>query len=222
MKYQLVVFDMDGTILNTMDDLVATTNYALRVCGMPQKTRQEVQACVGYGLEVLLNKAVPEGTSKEEHQKMIDAYHTYYREHYADFTRPYEGIVQTIRRLREEGVKTAVVSNKSDYGVQLLARKYFCGLFDTARGMKEGMNCKPAPDAVLDVLRTLNVPAEHAVYVGDSDVDIFTANNAGMDCLSVTWGFRSESSLRQAGARHILHETHESADFVLTENQKEQ
>ena len=204
MRYRLVIFDLDGTILDTLEDLAAAGNHALSVCGMPQRTVDEVRQFVGNGIRRYLQRAVPEGTPDAEIDRVHEAFTAYYSVHYADRTAPYPGIPALLQKLREAGIRTAVVSNKPDYGVQSLCAQYFPGLFDAAAGEREGVRRKPAPDAVDAVLASLEIPREEAVYIGDSDVDIDTARNAGMPCISVSWGFRSAAFLQEHGASQIV------------------
>ena len=200
---QTVIFDLDGTILNTLDDLADAANYALRRRGFPPRTTDEVRRFVGNGIRLLIERSVPAGTAPEEIQQVYDAFNTYYKEHCADKTRPYAGVLEMLRMLRMNGCKTAVLSNKADYAVQALCRRYFDGLLDAAAGERPGIPKKPAPDAVLALMRQLDAAPEHTVYVGDSDVDIETARNAGLPCISVDWGFRSREFLLAHDAAFI-------------------
>ena len=204
LKYLLVIFDMDGTILNTLEDLTRTTNAALAEQGLPQHTMDEVRRMVGNGIRRLIERAVPEGTAVPVIEETLAAFNRYYAVHCGDHTCPYPGVPELLESLRRAGVRTAVVSNKADYGVQELCRQYFPGLFDVAVGQRDGIRTKPAPDAVLAVLEQLAVPPERAVFIGDSDVDVLTARNAGLDCLAVDWGFRERAVLEQAGATAIF------------------
>ena len=147
---------------------------------------------------------MPEGTNDADVDKVYAAFKDYYRQHCADKTKPYNGIVSALRKLKAEGYKLAVVSNKADFGVQILCKKYFDGLFEFAVGAKEGIRKKPYPDAVVEVLERMCVEKSEAVYIGDSDVDIETAKNAGLRCISVDWGFRSRKFLLEHGAETII------------------
>lgn len=201
---KLYIFDLDGTILDTLDDLHDSVNYALASVGFPNRSLDEVRSFVGNGILKLIQRAVPEGTNDTDVDKVYAVFKDYYRQHCADKTRPYNGIVSTLRRLKDEGCRLAVVSNKADFGVQILCRKYFDGLFEFAVGAKEGIRKKPYPDAVLEVLERMCVEKSEAVYIGDSDVDIETAKNAGLKCISVDWGFRSREFLLEHGAGTII------------------
>lgn len=204
MKYELAIFDMDGTILNTLEDLADSLNAALTHFSYPTRTLEEVRCFVGNGLMKLLERGVPANTSPEDIQKVFDYFMPYYQEHYAIKTRPYDGILDTIQKIRNAGIKTAVVSNKADAAVQDLCIQYFPGLFDYAIGEKKGNARKPAPDAVNEALQVLNFKKEQAVYIGDSDVDLATAKNADLDCIAVAWGFRDKTFLKEHGATCII------------------
>ena len=207
MRYRLAVFDMDGTILDTLDDLTDTLNMSLAEVGMPVRTKDEVCSFVGNGVGKLLERAVPQGTTEEEMAALAGAFRKNYAVHCADKTKPYDGVPELIAALRAAGLKTAVVSNKVDFAVQTLAEDYFKGLFDMAVGEldmavgeREGVRRKPAPDSVNEVMRTLGIPQEKTVYIGDSDVDADTARNAGVDFVGVEWGFRPREVLLEHGA----------------------
>ena len=204
LNYALAIFDMDGTILNTLEDLTLATNAAMAAQGMPLHTEDEVRRMVGNGIRRLVERAVPPGTPPAAVEDTLTAFNEFYAAHCADHTGPYPGIPELLTTLRQAGVRTAVVSNKADYGVQALCRRYFPGQFDVAVGQRDGIRMKPAPDAVRAVLETLEIPPERAVFVGDSDVDVQTAQNAGLPCLGVDWGFRERRVLEQAGAAAVL------------------
>lgn len=211
MKYKLAIFDLDGTILDTLEDLADAVNYALGEYGYPLRTIEEVRRFVGNGIRKLIERAVPAGLTQEEIIGVHQTFSAYYQKHCADKTRPYEGIVPLLQRLRAAGCLTAVVSNKANAAVQPLCRQYFEGLFDYAVGERAGINRKPAPDAVLEVLRRLQVDAKDAVYIGDSEVDIQTAANAGLDSIIVTWGFRDRAYLESQGGRRFADSPEEIA-----------
>ena len=200
MKYRLAIFDMDGTILDTIQDLTEALNHTLRAYSLPEHSVSEVMFMVGNGIHKLIERAVPEGVSGELIEKVYTDYLPYYQEHCADATKPYKGIVSIIQRLRSLGILTAVVSNKKDAAVSELCEIYFKDCFDAAVGERDGMQRKPAPDSVFEILKKLGVRKEDAVYIGDSDVDLKTAENAGMDVIAVTWGFRSKEFLAEHGA----------------------
>ena len=213
--YKLAVFDMDGTILDTLEDLKDSTNYALEKCGYPTRTYDEVRRFVGNGIRKLIERAVPEGLTVEQIDRVHEVFTEHYKVHCADKTKAYDGIKPLLEKLRASGVKTAVVSNKADYGVQELCKEYFDGLFDYAVGEREGIRRKPAPDAVNEALRVLGMSKSEAVYIGDSDVDFETAKNAELPCISVLWGFRDEEFLRERGATLFVHDPAEIYDIVM-------
>ena len=215
MRYKLAVFDMDGTILNTLEDLADSTNYALKVNGLPERTIDEVRRFVGNGIRLLIERAVPADTDKELTDKVFDTFKEYYKTNCAVKTRPYDGIKDVLLELRKAGCLTAVVSNKADFAVQDLCKDYFDNLFDFAIGEREGIKKKPAPDSVFEVLSKLNVEKADAVYIGDSDVDFATSVNAGMDVIMVGWGFRDEEFLREKGAKRIIKQPSEILDIIL-------
>lgn len=209
MKYDVVIFDMDGTILNTLEDLAAGLNHALERNGLPRRTREEVRRFVGNGIRKLVERGVPAGTAVSVVDKVQASFTEYYRVHCADTTRPYDGIPELIRTLRQKGCRIAVVSNKPDYGVQELCKKYFNGLFDFAVGEREGIRKKPAPDSVNEVLKKVACPPEKAVYVGDSEVDVETARSAGVACVCVDWGYRDRAFLAACGAKRVVSDAKE-------------
>lgn len=215
MRYKLAVFDMDGTILNTLEDLADSTNYALKANGLPERTIDEVRRFVGNGIRLLIERAVPTDTDKKLTDKVFDTFKEYYKTHCAVKTRPYDGIKDVLLELRKAGCLTAVVSNKADFAVQDLCKDYFDNLFDFAIGEREGIKKKPAPDSVFEVLSKLNVEKDNAVYIGDSDVDFATSVNAGMDVIMVGWGFRDEEFLREKGVKRIIKQPSEILDIIL-------
>ena len=204
MKYQLAIFDLDGTLLNTLEDLADSTNYIMRSFGYPERTLAEVRNFVGNGIRKLLERSAPNGTSPEEIDRMFAQFKEHYGAHCADKTKPYEGIMELLRKLQEQGVKLAVVSNKADYAVKALCEQYFCGVFDEAVGERVGIARKPAPDTVNEVLKNLQIEKAQAVYIGDSEVDVQTAKNAELNCIAVDWGFRDKEVLKEAGAETIV------------------
>lgn len=215
MNYKLAVFDMDGTILDTLEDLKDSLNYALAEAGCPTRTLAEVRRFVGNGMQKLIERATPADSSAEEKEKILVSFKAHYKEHCADKTKAYDGILELLRTLRESGCRTAVVSNKGDFAVQELCRQYFDGLMDCAIGEKEGVKKKPAPDSVNEVLKELQTDRQDAVYIGDSEVDIQTAENAGMDCIIVSWGFREREFLKEQGAEMIVDSVEELRKQIL-------
>ncbi len=195
-----VVFDMDGTILDSLDDLKNSINRALRENGLPERSRNDVRAFLGKGMVYLTHKCVPEGTDEETETKVLNAHKEYYPLHCAELTKPYPGIPELLAYLKNVGIKTAVVSNKTDENVKRLAEKYFDGLFTVTIGAREGVPRKPARDLIDIALNELQVSEEEAVYVGDSDIDVATAKSSDLDMITVLWGFRDKPELIEAGA----------------------
>lgn len=193
-----ILFDLDGTLLDTLGDLHAAVNHVLAQFGYPTRTIEEVCRFVGNGAGRLIHLAVPEGADEAP---VLEAFQRHYAAHCDILTRPYVGIVEALAVL-QENYPLAVVSNKPDAAVKELAKIYFPNLY--ARGESADCPRKPAPDMVFKAMEALGV--DRCIYVGDSDVDVMTAKNAGVPCLSVTWGFRSEDELREAGAQYFCHQ----------------
>lgn len=196
-----VVFDLDGTLLDTLDDLTAAVNHALAAVGLPARRRDEVRAFLGNGIRRLVRASVGENCPEAVAERAFETFQRYYMAHCMERTRPFAGIDGLLAALRREGVATAIVSNKADAAVQLLRERFFADTVDIAVGESAAVRRKPHPDAILKAVRDLGrLPAE-AVYVGDSEVDIEAARRAEIDCITVLWGFRDEDFLRQAGAK---------------------
>ena len=218
MKYKIAIFDLDGTLLDTLQDLANSTNFALSSFGYPERSLEEVRRFVGNGIEKLIERAVPDGTPSEERSRVLAVFKAHYAEHCEDHTAPYEGIIKVLDCLKEKGVTVAVVSNKIDCAVKSLCEKYFADRIFVAVGEREGIRRKPYPDSVFEVLdKTGFVPAE-AVYIGDSEVDVQTAENAGMDMITVTWGFRDKDFLMKSGARVFANSADELEHLILSES----
>ena len=209
-----VIFDMDGTLLNTLEDLTDATNAGLAYFSYPPRTLEEVRQFVGNGVENLMRQAVPDGTSRENIGKCIAAFKEYYAQHWQDKTAPYNGILQLLSALKNRGINTAVISNKYDKAVLQLCEDYFPGKFDAARGERDCVPRKPAPDGIYAVLEELGSDRQHAVYVGDSEVDVATAHNAGLKCIGVTWGFRDRRLLEEKGAEYIIDRPDELLEII--------
>ena len=203
--YKTVIFDLDGTLLDTLDDLWDAVNAALEKFGLPLRTREEVRAFIGNGIVKLMQRAsgLVEG---EIFDGVLAEFKRYYGAHCEDKTQPYAGVIPMLERLRAKGIQTAVVSNKADFAVKKLAKGYFHGLLQEAVGENEeaGIRKKPAPDSLLAVMENLGAGTCSTVYVGDSEVDIQTAQNAGVDCISVTWGFKDKDFLIENGATVLV------------------
>jgi len=204
--FKVYIFDLDGTLLDTLGDLAASTNYALRTHGMPEHSIDDVRRFVGNGVRKLMERAIPGGAANPDFEATFATFRQYYMEHSLDTTKPYEGIPETLAELKRRGCRLAVVSNKMMAATQELCRYFFSDTIEVAIGENEsqGIRKKPAPDTVFAALRKLGVGNGEAVYVGDSDVDIQTAANAGLPCISVLWGFRDRDFLIQHGAKSFI------------------
>ena len=204
--FKVCIFDLDGTLLDTLGDLAASTHYALRTHGMPEHSIDDVRRFVGNGVRKLMERAIPGGAANPDFEATFATFRQYYMEHSLDTTKPYEGIPETLAELKRRGCRLAVVSNKMMAATQELCRYFFPDTIEVAIGENEsqGIRKKPAPDTVFAALRKLGVGNGEAVYVGDSDVDIQTAANAGLPCISVLWGFRDRDFLIQHGAKSFI------------------
>ena len=212
--YNTFIFDLDGTLLNTLDDLAASVNYALRTHEMPERTLDEVRSFVGNGVRLLMERAIPEGTDNPRFEETFATFRQYYMDHSLDKTRPYEGIPEMIHALKQRGCRLAVVSNKFYAATQELIRHFFPEItVAIGEHESEGIRKKPAPDTVFEALRQLGVAKEKAVYVGDSDVDLQTAHNSGLPCISVLWGFRDRDFLLAHGATTFISQPKELLSY---------
>lgn len=198
--YETYIFDLDGTLLNTLDDLASSCNYALRTNGFPERTVDEVRQFVGNGVKKLMERAIPGGLENPLFERVFADFRQHYLEHGLDTTRPYPGVMDMLERLHCEGRKIAVVSNKFYAATNDLCRHFFAKYISVAIGEREDVRKKPAPDTVLEALRQLHSDKSGAVYIGDSDVDVMTAKNCGIPCISVLWGFRDKDFLLAHGA----------------------
>lgn len=213
MKYQAVLFDMDGTLLDTLGDLTGSLNHTLSANGYPPRTAEEVRSFVGNGARVLVRLALPEGTAEEEAERVLREYQAYYLAHPCVETHPYPGLTELVAQLEARGVKTAIVSNKPDATAKALGERFFPGMLTV--GDDGAHPRKPAPDNVYRALAALGVSPEHTAYVGDSEVDEATARNAGVDGYIVGWGFRDRAFLLQSGVSEVLESTEALLEKLL-------
>ena len=204
-----LLFDLDGTLLDTLEDLLDATNYALRTYGYPERTLPELRRFVGNGAENQIRLSLPEGSSPEEVQKVLAVYKPYYTAHCQIKTGPYAGVLEQLDLLKEK-YPIAIVSNKPDSAVKALCADFFSGYY--ALGEISGCPRKPAPDMVYKAMEAIG--AEKAIYIGDSEVDVLTAKNAGIPCLSVLWGFRDKEDMEAVGAQYFCDKTEELADAI--------
>lgn len=211
---EAVIFDLDGTLLNTLYDLADSVNWALEKYGQPTRSIEEVRAFVGNGLRNLMQRAVPNGEENPVFEDLFEFFREYYKSHCNIKTAPYEGIMELMKELKGRGIQMAIVSNKIDAGVKELNAIHFAEYVDVALGEREGIERKPAPDSVNEAIRLLGVNKENTVYVGDSDVDIQTAKNAEIRCVSVSWGFRDEAFLMEHGAGIMIDRPLELLEYL--------
>ncbi len=214
MPYKLAIFDLDGTLLDTLDDLADAVNHALAAYDFPARTKEEVCSFIGNGARHLIRCAVGENVDEATMLAVFEEYSEYYKTHGDIKTRPYDGIIDMLDRLKKSGVKLAMLSNKPDSAVQILNKRYFGDVFDFAAGERAGIPRKPAPDAINAILEDFMLSADESVYIGDSDVDVDAARNASMTCISVCWGFRDADFLSAHGATHIISKADELFDEI--------
>lgn len=199
-EFDTYIFDLDGTLLSTLDDLAISTNYALTWAGMPDRSLEEVRMFVGNGVKLLMERAIPGGASNPKFDETYAKFREHYLAHSLDHTRPYDGVQEMLTELKRRGKKIAIVSNKFYNATQELAKHFFADTVEVAIGERENIRKKPAPDTVFEALKQLGTTKERAVYIGDSDVDVMTAKNVGIPCISVLWGFRDREFLVEHGA----------------------
>ena len=209
-----IVFDLDGTLLDTLTDLAASTNYALRSCGMPEHSIDDVRRFVGNGVCMLMTRAVPDGENNPRFDEAFSVFRQHYMQHCLDTTCPYPGIMEALARLKEKGMMLAIVSNKMQVATEELRQHFFSQYIDVAIGERAAIRKKPAPDTVNEALCLLGISHDEAIYVGDSDVDIDTARAAMMPCASVLWGFRDRQFLLNHGATRLLSSPEELLSLV--------
>lgn len=203
-KYKAVIFDLDGTLLNTLEDLHESMNVALASCGMPEQSYDESRHFVGNGVRTFMELSVPDGSLNPRFEEAFSLFKLHYSKHCNDKTCLYPDIEEMLIMLKADGYMTAIVSNKYQVGVDILMKQYFRDYISIGIGEHEGIKRKPSPDGVYEVLRQLGITAGEAVYVGDSEVDIATAENAGMDCIAVGWGFRTRKEQEAAGGKMFI------------------
>lgn len=204
MKYDAIIFDLDGTLTDTLEDLKNSVNYALKESGFPERNLDEVRSFVGNGVRRLIYLSVPENTPDEISESCLEVFKGYYKDHSLIKTKPYDGIIPMLERMKKEGIKTAVVTNKMHEAAVDIVNLFFDGLIDVTIGQIDGVAQKPQPDGIYAALEKLGVSKDKAVYVGDSEVDCITAKNAEIPCIGVTWGFRSKEVLLENGADYII------------------
>ncbi len=216
--YKLAIFDLDGTLLNTLHDLAQSCNYALRTLGLEEHPVNQYKRYVGNGVYKLMERMLPDGRQDDEMiQKAKELFDAYYVNHSMDYTRPYDGIMPLLTELRDKGIRLAVASNKPDAYTKELVQILFKEKIEVAFGQREGIPAKPDPEVVWEILSYFNMSPSECIYIGDSDVDIFTAKNAGITSVGAAWGFRTKQELLDAGANYIILNPDELKQLILGE-----
>jgi phosphoglycolate phosphatase len=214
MQYNTVIFDLDGTLLNTLDDLTDSVNYGLQQFGFPTRNKSEVRQFVGNGIRKLMERSVPSGTSSDKVEQCLSTFVEYYSNNLQNKTKPYDGICEILNALKRQGYHLAIVSNKYDAAVKSLCNDYFRDYIQVAIGESSSVGKKPAPDSLYAALNELGSEKASAIYVGDSEVDVQTAHNAGIPCIGVTWGFRDKEVLQSEGADRIIDSPYQLLEFL--------
>lgn len=214
MEKDTIIFDLDGTLLNTLADLHACFNHAIKSFGYPERTLAEIKSFVGNGIKKAIARALPENIEEEMLNKIVDYFRIYYEEHMHELTQPYEGVIDLLKELKSKGYKIGVVSNKYDDSVKELCEYFFGNYIKVAIGESPEIRKKPEIDGVLKAIKELDSSIEKAIFVGDSDVDIMTAKNLGIPCISVLWGFRDKEFLKVSGAKIFVQEPKEIPEII--------
>ena len=214
MKYTTIVFDCDGTLLDTLTDLRNAVNYVLRAHDLPERSVPEVKAALGNGVAHLMCQSLPDSIPEAEFNTYLDEFKAYYGEHLQDYTAPYPGMLDVLDTLRAKGYKLAIVSNKIQEGITPLNKEYFGDRLPVAIGERPGLQRKPAPDMVLQALQELGSTQDESIYIGDSEVDVATAKNSGLLCIGVTWGFRDEQLHKDLGVTHIARKAEDIVTII--------
>lgn len=209
-----VIFDLDGTLLYTLEDLKNSVNFALKESGFQERSLDEIREFVGNGIKNLVKRAVPENTDDATFEKCFLSFKEHYRLHSNDTTKEYEGVTETLRCLKDNDFLLAVISNKADFAVKKLCSEFFGDLFACAFGDRDGVERKPSPDSVNEIIELLGVLRENCYYVGDSEVDVITARNANLKCIACTWGFRSRSVLEAEKPEYIIDDVKDILEIV--------
>lgn len=213
---KIIIFDLDGTLLNTLEDLADSTNYALKQFKYETRTVNEIRDFVGNGVAKLIERAIPKGRENPNYKECLRIFKDHYAKNMFNKTQPYPNIINTLKKIKSEGTKIAVVSNKFDLAVKELCDKYFPDLIDISTGENEkaGIRKKPAPDAIFKILKQFDIKKEDAIYIGDSEVDIQTAQNASLPCISVAWGFKTKKFLHKNKAEIIIDKPQEIMKYL--------
>lgn len=211
-----IIFDLDGTLLDTLDDLKDSINFSLTKNGLPTRTKTEVRSFVGNGIRIMLERSVPENTDADTFNKVYDDFCEYYKLHMEDKTAPYEGINEMLKTIKAEGFKTAIVTNKADFAAQDLCKRMFGDTIDLIVGSVDDRPNKPAPDGAYYAVDTLKSSRENTIFVGDADTDILTANNAGLPSIGVLWGFRDRQVIEKEGAKYIAETVNDLENLLIS------
>lgn len=209
-----IIFDLDGTLLYTLEDLTDSVNYALSNLGYPKRSIDEIRTFVGNGIMLLIERALPAGKNNPDYDKCLNIFIEHYSTNMFSKTKPYDGIISMLSTLKQENYKIGVVSNKHDSAVNELVKTYFKGLVDIAIGQQYNLKPKPAPDGIIMVINKLKVSKEECIIIGDSEVDIETANNIGIPCLSVTWGYKTIDFLYEHGATTFVYTPEDILEII--------
>lgn len=220
MKYRAIIWDLDGTLLNTIDDLKDSVNFALTTFHFRERSLEEVKASVGNGVERLLSLSLPKGEDTPKFKEILETFKTYYSQNSAVKTKPYKDILGTITQIKKLGIKQAVVSNKFDNAVKELCPKYFGNIFTACIGETSNIRRKPAPDMLLKASAILKINKEEILFVGDSEVDFKTAQNANIPCVSALWGFRTKEELLKYGAKTFASNPKDVLRIILNDTNK--
>ena len=212
-----IIFDLDGTLLYTLEDLKDSVNFALSKFNYPQKTLPEIKSFVGNGVKILMELSIPNGKNNENFEECLEIFKTHYAQNMFNKTKPYDGIIEMLEKLQKLGFKTAVVSNKFDSATKKLCEKYFTEKIELAIGESENIRKKPAPDSVFKVMEILNSNKNFTYFVGDSEVDIQTAQNANIKCISVTWGYKNEEFLRKNNAEFLANSPKQILEIITSQ-----
>lgn len=214
MSIETIIFDLDGTLLYSLEDITDSVNFAMKKYGFNQYTVPEVKDAIGNGVRFLMERITPDDISEDVFENCLKDFKAHYSENMYNRTRAYDGIIEMLKKLRADGYKIAVLSNKFDSAVKALCEKYFGELVDLALGQTESIGEKPSPSGVFEIAKALGTPVENCIFVGDSEVDIQTANNAGIDCISVTWGYKDFKFLYENGASKLVYIPEDILDLL--------
>ncbi len=211
----VIIFDLDGTLLYTLEDLKDSVNFALKKYNYDPISLEQTKKFVGNGVRKLIERAIPDGEQNINFEECLKTFKTDYSENMCNKTKPYDGVLKVLEKIKNMGIKTAVVSNKFDSAAKELCKRYFGNLIDIVVGQSDSIPQKPSPESILKVIKYFGYDAENCIYVGDSEVDIQTAKNASIPCISVIWGYREKDTLEKAGAKTIINKPEEILGLLV-------